>query len=244
MSRSPELTVSQQGWIHELARGESSGSSGGGAGAAQSQRTSSLQQKIEESGIQFLAELRDHFSEFIQVFNSYSEGGSRFQEVKLYSINQLTSDFLLFRNQTKLIFSNPTSGLVQIAWGQHGRGLEASFSGAAVAGPNQFSASVAPTAAGAASGVFSSASFSSSSVSLAAGAPSEVSGPQDILAQVGPFRDVYWTYQGEKVSPLQVAEFYFSEFVLATRDVRRSSTGNQLLLDQIKALLQQKGLNL
>jgi hypothetical protein len=67
---------------------------------------------------------------------------------------------------------------------------------------------------------------------------------QDLLAQVGPFRDVLWTFQGEKVSPDQVSKFYFIEFARLTRDNRRSSGKNQLLLDQIKALLQEKGLNL
>jgi len=67
---------------------------------------------------------------------------------------------------------------------------------------------------------------------------------QELLAQVGPFRDVHWTFQGEKVQPEQVARFYFSEFIRATRDTKRSRVGNQLLLDQIKALLQEKGLDL
>jgi hypothetical protein len=67
---------------------------------------------------------------------------------------------------------------------------------------------------------------------------------QDLLAQVGPFRDVHWTFQGEKVTPEQVAKFYFAEFARATRDTRKSRAGNQLLIDQIKALLQEKGLDL
>jgi len=75
-------------------------------------------------------------------------------------------------------------------------------------------------------------------------AVSGISGAQDLLAQVGPFRDVSWTFQGEKVTPDQVSKFYFAEFVRATRDIKKSRAGNQLLLDQIKALLQEKGLDL
>jgi hypothetical protein len=68
---------------------------------------------------------------------------------------------------------------------------------------------------------------------------------QELVAQVGPFRDVYWAYQGEKVQPEQVARFYFAEFIRATRDSRRGrGSSNQVLLDQIKALLQEKGLEL
>jgi len=74
--------------------------------------------------------------------------------------------------------------------------------------------------------------------------PASLNASQDLLAQVGPFRDVSWTFQGEKVSPEQIAKFYFAEFVRATRDNRRTRSGNQALLDQIKALLNEKGLEL
>ena len=67
----------------------------------------------------------------------------------------------------------------------------------------------------------------------------------ELMAQVGPFRDVSWTYQGEKVNPEQLARFYFSEFSRITRAQEQSGRGNnQVLLDQIKALLQEKGLDL
>ena len=46
------------------------------------------------------------------------------------------------------------------------------------------------------------------------------------------------------MNPEQVARFYFAEYVRVTRDTRRSRATNQLLLDQIKALLQEKGLDL
>jgi hypothetical protein len=74
--------------------------------------------------------------------------------------------------------------------------------------------------------------------------PTPASQTQDLLAQIGPFRDVHWTFQGEKVTPFQVAKFYFAEFTRATRDSKRTRGGNQILLEQIKALLQEKGLDL
>jgi succinate dehydrogenase/fumarate reductase flavoprotein subunit len=48
----------------------------------------------------------------------------------------------------------------------------------------------------------------------------------------------------EKVTPDQVARFYFAEFARATRDGRKSKAGNQVLLEQIRTLLQEKGLDL
>lgn len=75
--------------------------------------------------------------------------------------------------------------------------------------------------------------------------PTQIPGQQqELVAQVGPFRDVEWTFQSRKVTPDQVAKFYFAEFVRATREAKRSKAGNHLLLEQIKALLHEKGLEL
>ena len=73
--------------------------------------------------------------------------------------------------------------------------------------------------------------------------PESVGGKtQELLAQIGPFRDVKWTFQGEEVRPEQIAKYYFAEFVRATRERRASTTQNQALLDQIKALLGDNGI--
>jgi hypothetical protein len=178
-----------------------------------------VQQLVEESTIEFLAELRECFNRQVKVFNGYSEGGSRFTEVKLYAIAQSAADFMLFRNQVKLIIANTAHGVLQLAFNQHAQAHGGGFiqPQAANASPN-----------GANSGAAASA--------VPAGA--------ELLAQVGPFRDIFWTFQGERVTAPQVAKFYFGEFVRSTREVRRSKAGNQVLLDQIKALLQEKGLDL
>ena len=205
------LPTSQQGWIHDLARGEIHPEA---ERLLQLGRSFDPQQLVEESTIEFLTELREQFSQFAQIFNAYSESGTKFQEVKVYNLAQTAADFMIFRSQIKLVVSNVAHGVIQFAFAQHIRGAMA------VDGQMQNLGSEQPL--------------------------SEVEGgqAQDILAQVGPFRDVYWSYQGEKVTPEQVAKFYFAEFVRATRDNRRSRVGNQLLLDQIKALLQEKGLDL
>ena len=67
---------------------------------------------------------------------------------------------------------------------------------------------------------------------------------QELLAQIGPFRQVHWTFQGEKVLAEQVAKYYFAEFIRATRDQRKTRAGNQALLQQIRSMLQEKGLEL
>lgn len=207
MAQYKDVLPSQQGWIHELARAEIHPEADQ---LLQLSKGHDPQQKVEESTIDFLTELREQFNEHARVFNVYSEGGARFQEIKIYSLAQMAADFMVFRNQIKLVVSNAAHGVIQLSFSQHVRGT------LAVDGQVQQSS---PT--------------------------SEVNGRSwDLIAQVGPFRDVHWTFQGEKVTAEQVAKFFFMEFARATREMRRSRAGNQVLLDQIKALLQEKGLEL
>lgn len=192
----------QTAWIHDLARAEAHPDAERvlGLGSALDPH-----QLVEESTIQFLQELRERFNEYARVFNSYSEAGARFAETKIYSVAQTPADFMIFRNQVKLVIANSAHGVIQISFAQHNRAI-ANFDGAN---------------------------------------PQSVQGPQaqELLAQVGPFRDVKWTYQGEKVNPEQIAKFYFAEFVRSTRSAKTSPTKNQLLIEQIKALLQEKGVD-
>jgi hypothetical protein len=210
MARFHDVLPSAQGWIHDLAKAEIHPEA---ERLLQLGGSSDPQQLVEESCVGFLTELRDLFQDYSRSFNALSESGSKFQEVKIYNIAQSNADFMLFRNQIKLMVSNPAHGVIQIAFAQHTRGVLAP--GTTVV-DGQSSAPAQPS-------------------------PGQ---SQDLLAQIGPFRDVYWTFQGEKVTPAQVAKFYFAEFTRSTRDSRKTRGGNQLLLEQIKALLQEKGLDL
>jgi hypothetical protein len=203
-----DLAQTQQGWIHELARAEIHPDA---ERVLQLGRSFDPQQLVEESTVSFLAELRDRFSEYARVFNAFAENGTKFQEIKVYSLAQAAADFMVFRNQVKLVVTNAAHGMIQLAFAQHVRSTVAVNGMAVDAGAQK---------------------------TIGQGAA------QELLAQVGPFRDVYWTFQGEKVTADQVARFYFAEFARVTRDSKRSKAGNQELLDQIKALLQQKGLDL
>ncbi len=205
MAQFKDTFASAQGWIHELVRAEIHPDA---EKLLQLGSAFDPQQLVEESTIEFLSELRERFNEYARLFNSFSEANSKFQEIKVYNLAQTAADFMVFRNQIKLLVSNSAHGVIQIGFAQHLR--------TSVAVDGQLSTST--------------------------GALSQ---PQDLLAQVGPFRDVHWAFQGEKVAPEQVAKFYFAEFARLTRDSRKASRGgNQLLLDQIKALLQEKGLDL
>ncbi|MBC7385187.1 MAG: hypothetical protein H7301_03365 [Cryobacterium sp.] len=201
MSSTKDFPQSSTGWIHDLARAE---------GHPDAERLLGLgsshdpHQMVEEETVRFLSGMREKFTEYCRLFNSYSEAGARFQDVKVYAVAQTAADFMLYRSQVKFVISNTAHGVIALAFAQHAR-TTFGFDGAN---------------------------------------PEAAPRSQELLAQIGPFRDVKWTFQGEEVRPEQIAKFYFSEFIRATRE-RKASTGqNQALLDQIKALLNDKGLQI
>src|SRR4051794_34410541 len=109
MGRFKDLLPSQQGWIHELARTEIYPDA---EKLLQLGNSFSPQQLVEESTIDFLTELRECFTEYLKVFNSYSEGGAKFQEIKIYNVAHTAADFMIFRNQVKLVVSNSAHGVI------------------------------------------------------------------------------------------------------------------------------------
>jgi hypothetical protein len=171
-------------------------------------------QLIEEKSLEFLAELRGYFTDFAKLFNHHAEGGARFPEVKLYQVAHTPGDFILFRNTIKLVVSNPSHGVIRFTFAGHGR-------------------STGVTIDGLSSGETSTVETDSSRIPQA----------QELLAQVGPFREVFFSFQGEKVDAARVARYYFAEFVRATRDTRKNRVPNQVVLDQVRALLKERGLD-
>ncbi len=198
-----------ENWVHELAKADVHPEA---EKLLQLGRGLDPQQIIEESTIRFLSELRDRFSYYTRLFNGYSDGGVRFTEVKIYSVAQTPADFMVFRNQIKLVISNSAQGVIQIGFDRHDRSTYA------VDGRNT-----------GASGEVPSLGFTKA---------------EELLAQIGPFRSIHWVYQGEQVQPEEVARYFFAEFVRASRDQKKSKLGNQLLVEQIKSLLKEKGLDL
>lgn len=195
------------GWIHELARAEIHPDAEkilqlGGA--------FDPQRMVEESTIQFLSHLKEAFTEFSKVFNSFSESGQKFGEIKIYNIAQTAADFMIYRSQVKLLISNSAHGVVQFAFARH------------VAGTLSVDGQIHNS-----------------------GDPSQGNRePQEFYAQVGPFREIDWFYDGHRVDARQVAQFYFVEFVRASREQKSTRGSNQLLLEQLKSLLQEKGLDI
>lgn len=186
-----------QGWIHEIARAEASPEVDA---LYQLQRTTGPEQAIEESTVEFLTDLRAYFQEYVRIFNSLSEAGKKFSEIKIFNLTQGAADFMLYRNGIKLIVANHTHGVIQISYDKH----------------------------------------------VVSGAMSDQHVPQteELLAQIGAFGSVHWTYRSERVESEQVAKHFFTEFTRVTREMKKVKPNQKVLLEQIKALLQEQGLNL
>jgi hypothetical protein len=190
------MNISHHGWIHEIARVETSPEA---EALFQMTQGAGPEQAIEESTVDFLTDLRADFQEYVRVFNSLSEGGKKFGEIKIFNLTQGAADFMLYRNGIKLIVANTTHGVIQFSYDRH-------------AGTGQAVATV-PQA-------------------------------DELLAQAGPFGTVAWTYRSEKVECEQVSKHFFSEFTRLTREQKKVKPNQKVLLEQIKALLQEQGLSL
>src|SRR5687767_5383233 len=117
MARFKDLLPSQQqGWIHDLAKAEVHPDA---EKLLQLGKSFDPQQLVEESTIDFLSELREQFTEYARLFNVYSEGGAKFHDIKVYSLAQTAADFMVYRNQIKLVVTNTAHGVIQLAFAQH-----------------------------------------------------------------------------------------------------------------------------
>jgi hypothetical protein len=208
--RTSDLLGTQTGWIHELAKNELHPDANHPLNAIHQLDANQL---IEENTVEILNHLKGLFSEYARVLNSYSETGSKFSEIKIYGITNTSADFMIFRNNVKMIFANTTPGIISISFNQHIR-----------------------------SDLVDSSSLQRQNVTDSE-TEKFVSQPKEIIASVGPFLDIHWTFQGEIVDWTKLVKFYFAEFVRRSRVVKKESQ-NQILLKQIKSLLQEKGIDI
>lgn len=194
-------------WIHELARSEFvSEAEREKIGA----RWTDPQQLIHQSAQDFLIELRDLFQEYARVFNSYSEAGKKFSEIKLYSLAQTSTDFLLFRNLYKMIISQVAIDTIHLSFVHHERGM-LSIDGRGTPDVQSYQ--------------MGEAKF-------------------EFSAQIGAFRDIVWTYQGERISPVQIARYFFMEFVRISHEQKPSPVNQAELISHIRSILNEQGLSL
>lgn len=81
---------------------------------------------------------------------------------------------------------------------------------------------------------------------VSVGGPAEVRPSQlvchELLVQLGVFQEVFWTLQGERVFPHQVAQYFFRYFCAVSRTSSMASSGRQVLLEHLQTVLNQKRL--
>jgi len=202
------MNAGQSGWIHELARAEVFPEAEQFLDSGKSYDPRRL---VEESTIGFMAELKDLLGEHVKIFNGYSDTGKKFPEARVYQVSQTAADFMIFRNQIKLVISNSGHGVIRFSFSRHtqqstivnGRSKSAELSGSSGLG-----ASI------------------------------------EIEARVGALRDIYWVLGEDRVTPDQLARFYFTDFIRASRRPDSTKGGNKLLLKEIKTFLEQKGFDI
>ncbi len=200
MKNKDSLHISDSsGWIHDLTRVEISPEA---EALYQLNRTAAPNQAIEESTVDFLTDLRAYFQEYVRAFNSFSEAGKKFSEIKIFNLTQGAADFMLYRNGVKLIVANTAHGVIQFSYDQH------------------------------------------ASANIANKTDLLIPQPEEILAQMGAFGVIRWTYRSESVESDQVSKHFFSEFVRTSREQKKVKPNQKVLLEQIKALLQEQGLSL
>lgn len=67
---------------------------------------------IEKSTVQFLRQLRLSFADAANAYNALRRDNPN--QIKVYGVSNTLSDFMLFRNNTQLIFSMIQPGVIQI----------------------------------------------------------------------------------------------------------------------------------
>ena len=67
---------------------------------------------LEKSSIEFLRELKATFTETAHIYNSYRQEVS--SQIKIYGVSKTVADFMIFRNNIRLIFSIIEPGVIQV----------------------------------------------------------------------------------------------------------------------------------
>lgn len=73
---------------------------------------------VEEATIEFLQELREEFTRCVELFHSYRGGAHLPSSVKIFSVSNTAADFILFRGSLKLVVSNPSIGVINLAFAE------------------------------------------------------------------------------------------------------------------------------
>lgn len=162
-----EVSDDRESWVIELAQMEDNIER---TGVINYDEINTPERFLQKANLELLQKLRLEVLSLVSVFNKNKSSSS--SSIKVYRINNTDSDFMVFRNSLKLVFSSQRPGVVQISF-------------------NVSSASI----------------YSNLSIS-----PNDKIGDV-IQAQLGPFNEAIWAFQGVKINVFQMLKFYLTKFI-------------------------------
>jgi hypothetical protein len=71
---------------------------------------------VEEATFEFLQKIKEEFVSCVDLFNSYRGGAQLPNSVKVFNVSNTAADFIIFRNNLKLVVSNPALGVVNLSF--------------------------------------------------------------------------------------------------------------------------------
>lgn len=102
-------------WIKELVMAEQQMEE---AGVVDMEAGFDPARQVEEATVEFMNDLKAAFVEAASAFNSLK--GSTLGHIRIYGISKTRTDFMLFRNGYKLIFSMRQPGLITVSYSSAG----------------------------------------------------------------------------------------------------------------------------
>lgn len=71
---------------------------------------------VEDATLEFMTRIKEEFIGCVDLFNSYRGGAHLPNSVKIFNVSNTASDFIIFRNNLKLVVSNPALGVVNLSF--------------------------------------------------------------------------------------------------------------------------------
>ncbi len=112
--RQPELQSNgDRSWIKRLVRNEAELIRTGTGDLLSHQ---DHRQVVEEITLEFMEHIKNEFIGSVDSFNSYRGGAHLPNSVKIFNVSNTPTDFILFRNNMKLVISNSALGVINFSF--------------------------------------------------------------------------------------------------------------------------------
>jgi len=120
-SKPPIGSLKSKDWIKRLVRNEAELIRTGSGDLLSHQDHRKV---VEESTSEYLNKLKGEFLSCVDLFNSYRGGAHLPNSVKIFNVSNTVSDFIIFRNNLKLVVSNPALGIVNFSFVSRSHGFK------------------------------------------------------------------------------------------------------------------------